>query len=319
LDCAWNCIKGENKQYDLAIKFLNLANFNPYEFIYMFYDSLSINIVHLDKQKYILDHIKENQLMEGEQLEIEFYINQDADVEITNVVENNTCKYDSIEYKMDSELQVKQNNFVIFLEDNKKYEKFDLKFNFKDESKIKNEKVHYGFIYLPTNKIEYIALAKNYNDSNLKTVTFEEAAKQIEVENPYFEKEKDGIKQNFAFIFSVDNENKSVGEFSFTINSEIINIFLIVSIIIALIFAVITFFLIRRKQTSESVNIENQENFVTNDKKEENQDEGLKIDLNKAMEECKDIEKIEARNDTGKRQKFDSATYEKNKQEKEKK
>ena len=49
------------------------------------------------------------------------------------------------------------------------------------------------------------------------------------------------------------------------------------------------------------------------------------------MEECKDIEKIEARNDTGKvrnyinnlyliqRQKFDSATYEKNKQEKEKK
>ena len=63
LDCAWNCIKGENKQYDLAIKFLNLANFNPYEFIYMFYDSLSINIVHLDKQKDILDHIKENQLI----------------------------------------------------------------------------------------------------------------------------------------------------------------------------------------------------------------------------------------------------------------
>ncbi len=58
----------------------------------------------------------------------------------------------------------------------------------------------------------------------------------------------------------------------------------------------------------------------------------MQIDLNKAMEECKGIEKIEARNDTGKvsnifsnqllliqRQKFDSATYEKNKQEKEKK
>ena len=242
----------------------------------------NINIVNMtnsivkNETNMVLLDIKENQLMEGEQLEIEFYINQDADVEITNVVENNTCKYELIEYKMDSELQVKQNNFVIFLEDNKKYEKFDLKFNFKDESKIKNEKVHYGFIYLPTDKIEYIALAKNYNDLNLKTVTFEEAAKQIEVENPYFEKEKDGIKQNFAFIFSVDNENKSVGEFSFTINSEIINIFLIVSIIIALIFAVITFFLIRRKQTSESVNIENQENFVTNDKKEEKEENGNK-------------------------------------------
>ena len=63
LDCAWTCIKDDNKQYDLAIKFLNLANFNPYEFIYMFYESLSINIVHLDKQKDILDHIKENQLI----------------------------------------------------------------------------------------------------------------------------------------------------------------------------------------------------------------------------------------------------------------
>ena len=58
----------------------------------------------------------------------------------------------------------------------------------------------------------------------------------------------------------------------------------------------------------------------------------MQIDINKAMEDCKGIEKIEARNDTGKvnnylinillfiqRQKFDSATYEKNKQEKEKK
>ena len=58
----------------------------------------------------------------------------------------------------------------------------------------------------------------------------------------------------------------------------------------------------------------------------------MQFDLNKEMENCKGIEKIEARNDTGKvniifinnllfiqRQKFDSATYEKNKQEKEKK
>ena len=30
------------------------------------------------------------------------------------------------------------------------------------------------------------------------------------------------------------------------------------------------------------------------------QEEGMQIDLSKAMEECKGIEKIEARNDTGK-------------------
>jgi hypothetical protein len=63
LDCAWTCIKDENKQYDLAIKFLNLTNFNPYEFIYMFYDSLNINIIHADKKQDLIDHKNENQLI----------------------------------------------------------------------------------------------------------------------------------------------------------------------------------------------------------------------------------------------------------------
>ena len=62
------------------------------------------------------------------------------------------------------------------------------------------------------------------------------------------------------------------------------------------------------------------------------QGEGMKIDLTQAMKNCEGIQKIEQRSDTGKvriiykliflylqRQKFDSATYEKNKQEKEKK
>ena len=58
----------------------------------------------------------------------------------------------------------------------------------------------------------------------------------------------------------------------------------------------------------------------------------MKIDLTQAMKDCEGIQKVEQRSDTGKvriiykliliylqRQKFDSATYEKNKQEKEKK
>jgi len=40
----------------------------------------------------------------------------------------------------------------------------------------------------------------------------------------------------------------------------------------------------------------------------------MQFDLNKAMEDCKGIEKIEERKDTKVRQKFDSATYEMNKQ-----
>jgi len=67
---------------------------------------------------------------------------------------------------------------------------------------------------------------------------------------------------------------------------------------------------------------EGNDNFIDieeEDEEDENQGEGMQFDINKAMQDCKGIEKIEARNDTGKRQKFDSATYEKNKQEKEKK
>ena len=58
----------------------------------------------------------------------------------------------------------------------------------------------------------------------------------------------------------------------------------------------------------------------------------MKIDLEQQVKACEGIQKVEQRSDTGKvsiinklmpiylqRQKFDSATYEKNKQEKEKK
>ena len=67
------------------------------------------------------------------------------------------------------------------------------------------------------------------------------------------------------------------------------------------------------------------------------QDEGMNIDLNKAMKDCEGIEKVQERTNAGvvsfisiiiihlfiylliQRQKFDSATYEKNKQEQGKK
>ena len=64
LDCAWACINDQKKEYDLSIRFLNLANFNPFEFIYMFYGSLNVDILHHDKKQDIIEHIKENQLID---------------------------------------------------------------------------------------------------------------------------------------------------------------------------------------------------------------------------------------------------------------
>ena len=63
LDCAWGCIEGSNKDFNNSIKYISLTNFNPFEFIYMFYDSLSVNIIHGDKRQEIIDHRKENQLL----------------------------------------------------------------------------------------------------------------------------------------------------------------------------------------------------------------------------------------------------------------
>ena len=69
LDCAWGCLEDDKKDnknlkdYKNAIKYISLTNFNPFEFIYMFYDSLSVNIIHTDKKQDIIDHRKENQIL----------------------------------------------------------------------------------------------------------------------------------------------------------------------------------------------------------------------------------------------------------------
>ena len=63
MDCAWGCIEGNKKDFNNSIKYLSLTNFNPFEFIYMFFDSLSVDIIHIDKKQDIIDHRKENQLL----------------------------------------------------------------------------------------------------------------------------------------------------------------------------------------------------------------------------------------------------------------
>lgn len=61
LDCAWACLEGDKKDYDNSIKYITLTNFNPFEFIYMFYEILYVKIIHSDKEKEIKDRKKENQ------------------------------------------------------------------------------------------------------------------------------------------------------------------------------------------------------------------------------------------------------------------
>ena len=63
LDCAWASIKDKKKDYDTSIKYLSLTNFNPFEFIYMYYDLINVKIIHDDKKDGILEQKKVNQIL----------------------------------------------------------------------------------------------------------------------------------------------------------------------------------------------------------------------------------------------------------------
>ena len=63
LDIAWTCLDGNKKDYDNCFKYLSLTNFNPFEFIYMFFQTLNLNIIHIDKAADINGRRAGNQLI----------------------------------------------------------------------------------------------------------------------------------------------------------------------------------------------------------------------------------------------------------------
>ena len=147
----------------------------------------------------------------------------------------------------------------------------------------------------------------NLTEHNITNVEFEE-----KIVNKFPKKDiREPYKPVLAFIFSVDVNTKQT--FSYSINSEIINIFLIVSIVIALVFAVITFFLIRRKQSADSNSIEGAEGLLKGDK-EEGEGEGKE----KEKEEKGENEKDEKEGDE-KEEKEDKVINDENAEQEEKK
>ena len=73
LDCAFICLRDRPKEYDydLSLKYLNLTNYNPFEIIYMFFDCLNIDIIHIDKKADIVEHKNENQLITKKEIDSE--------------------------------------------------------------------------------------------------------------------------------------------------------------------------------------------------------------------------------------------------------
>ena len=179
--------------------------------------------------------------------------NKNATIEITNIIQEELMQYQTISL---SENNVNKNNFVLFLNDAKNKYKLSIKFN------EKPNKCHDALLRLPTKDSNYILPASNYNkENNNCTDNYEFKIGDI--------KDKNKNKNYSAFIFSIDEEKNYNYTVTVTQDDEAMNIFLYISIGLAGVFAVITFFLIRRKQSIDTKNDDNKEDLYNEENKDE--------------------------------------------------
>ena len=176
-------------------------------------------------------------------LDINININISSDsnegiVQIFKVINNN---YKNITEKDNEKIKINSKNFIKFLTEKDTRIKVDINFN-----KEIDDEISYGFISLPTNNTQYLPTSFSFNKiyEEIKKESIKNKTK-IKIQEEIKEKNDRYGMQYFAFIFSIKNNN----DYDITINhDEIMDYFLIASIALALIFAVITFFLIRIKQ-----------------------------------------------------------------------
>ena len=176
---------------------------------------------------------------------IDVKIEKQGKINFFKVEENAINKYYNITSKNDtSQLDIKDsNNIIRFLDKEEQNIRCKIKFN----QSITDE-IAYGFIDLPSNKIKFMPQAFLLNNSNIldyKNFTFTKISNKDfdtnKLVNPSYNKDY----KNMAFIVSL----KTQSDYTIIINEDLaMTYFLICSIVLALIFAIITFFLIRRKQ-----------------------------------------------------------------------
>ena len=154
----------------------------------------------------------------------------DINAEITETTDHEIHQYQNIS-KETKNADVDKNNFIIFLDSDVR--KISVKFN-----KLENIEVCYGIVKLPTDNINYLPLAFNFNGTKQEKIQ-----NNIELDNIYFKK-NDKHKPFQAFIFSVKS-NSIINKYnieiyiSYTLPYYKLNIILITSLIISLIIAIL--------------------------------------------------------------------------------
>lgn len=239
--------------------FVSIKSLNDKEFIMTFNESIPQN-----KKEY-KEKINTSYFNEGQLLNFDIISNSDENntIEIINIVDDGiNSEYFQIDNN--DKNSVEKYNFVKFIEKDE-----SIKVNINFNNKI-NASYNYLFVRLSSKDINYIPSVFFWEDKNDDKLL--ENNKTIEID--YKEKEFKGneLNQYFAFIFSIkpesylENYTVQIEEIKEAQDDTKMNIFLIVSIVIALVFAVITFFLIRRKKNPKK----NEDEFYKENKEDEN-------------------------------------------------
>lgn len=171
---------------------------------------------------------------------------KDNTIQIIHIKNTTDSLYCKVKEDDDETIKIKKKyyNFVKFIGDDKTI-KVDIKF----KDNLKNN-ISYGIVRLLSKNEKYIPRVETFKEKGLIDKYDNEKMKKektITIKKINHEKDDEDNGIYTAFILSI-NSSATFKDYSIIINEDIMNNFLLGSIIVALIFAVITFFLIRRKQ-----------------------------------------------------------------------
>ena len=197
---------------------------------------------------------------------IDICTKENNSIEIINIVDEDKNKYFLIQNKSTT-YTMDKNNFVYYIQSDELENEIIATIKFNDEV---NTSIYYSLLTLSSNDSNYIPRVFYFQDYS-KDV-FDKKEKTINMIKSKLINYTDREFTSFIFSFKPEfNGNKynvtiTIGQKKAE-EDEIMNNFLIGSIILALIFAVITFFLIRRKKNLNEKNID--DDFYKDNKEED--------------------------------------------------
>ena len=193
-----------------------------------------------------LREIDISMIKNGDKPYISISSEKDNTIQIIHIKNTTDSLYCKVKEDDDETIKIKKKyyNFVKFIDDDKTI-KVDIKF----KDNLKNN-ISYGIVRLLSKNEKYIPRVETFKEKGLIDKYDNEKMKKektITIKKINHEKDDEDNGIYTAFILSI-NSSATFKDYSIIINEDIMNNFLLGSIIVALIFAVITFFLIRRKQ-----------------------------------------------------------------------